>query len=162
MTYRKDLERFTICTVGELRTALSDPALLDEYELMANSVGNLAVSEWGKSSSHPDGSRYYIGYVDMANGEVHIKPGSRTGDERPGHPEQNMSSNLMDEIDIRQALGYLQRVAEAHERLVAAIEAHVAADPLRMIQEALEADERATAPQNDEDAAMAAYVESLR
>jgi len=65
----------------------------------------------------------------------------------------------------RDVVAQLRRIAKAQERTADALEATVAADPLAMIQEALEAEERATGAQDEPDgqgAAIAAYVASLR
>ena len=71
----------------------------------------------------------------------------------------------MDDKMGRDVLTQLRRMVKAQERTADALEAANAADPLAMIQEALEGGDDATAAQDEPDgqgAAIAAYVASLR
>lgn len=79
---------WTMTTVGDLRECLSE--LPDSYELIPNGLGNLAVFEWGESKYGPEGTRWYIGYIDIAKNRVYLKPKSRSGDS-PGYEEQSFT-----------------------------------------------------------------------
>jgi hypothetical protein len=71
-----------IPTVAALRLMLQE--LPDAYELMPNGIGNLSV--WRPTAT----SRYYIGYIDLATCEVHLKPDGKPGDtDIPGSADNN-------------------------------------------------------------------------
>lgn len=80
--FRKDVDIWTLITVGQLREILNSAEIPDSFELMPNGVGNIAICEG-------DG-RQYIGFIDMATGEVHMRRGARHDDglPTPGRPDQ--------------------------------------------------------------------------
>jgi len=61
----------------------------DDWELTPNTRGNLAVFEFGPTADGQRETRWYIGFVNMVTGEIHVTPGARPGDDRPGDPQEN-------------------------------------------------------------------------
>ena len=65
-------------TVATLRNLLLKAELPDEWELWPNQWGNFAIYQMGESIQRPgEEMRWYIGYIDLHTGEVHVKPGVR-------------------------------------------------------------------------------------
>ena len=77
---------FIFRDVASLRRALRE--IPDDWEIFPNTQGNLALCEPGLTTDGQRETRWYVGYIDMATGDVHVQPGARKGDMPPGDPEQ--------------------------------------------------------------------------
>ena len=95
--WRKDLEQWAITTVGDLRRCLAE--LPDDLELHPNGLGNLSVWEVEGPPKRADHMRYYIGYIDLALGQVFLKPGNRPPSKAPGHDTQSWIGNQGTEVE---------------------------------------------------------------
>jgi hypothetical protein len=80
---RGDVDEWVSPSIGWFRQALYDPRLDPNWMLHPNVIGNMAiVADDGK----PDGSAWYIGYIDVVTGKVNLW----SGDE---NDEQAMADN---------------------------------------------------------------------
>jgi hypothetical protein len=86
--FRKDIGKgeWLISNVGMLRDLLTKAEIPDHWEIMPNGIGNLALCEPEWRGDH--WTRWYIGYIDMATGEMFVNPGACEKDDRPGYPDQ--------------------------------------------------------------------------
>lgn len=75
-------------TVGDLRDALIGSELPDDWELIPNGLGNLAICEPEYGADGEWKGRWYVGYIDIPAGKVFMRRGARRPEQAPGHPEQ--------------------------------------------------------------------------
>lgn len=103
IVFRNDVDSFNFGLTGELVTALA--SLPDNCEVWVNDFGNLAIAQWqatDRSTDNPDKvrdtSRYYVGYYDMVQGQLHVALNTRYNDTPPppGHPAQSWMNKTSD------------------------------------------------------------------
>lgn len=112
--YRRDAERWGFTTVGELIRALQKAEVPADYELYPTASGNLAICEPGRHGDQE--TRWYVGYLDLATGEVQYRPGARPDDGQPipGAATENPFREPVGVVYVSLPIGVLDAAAEVN------------------------------------------------
>lgn len=87
LIYRRDKGEWVNPSIGWMRQALYDPRLDPEWLLWPNLLGNLGicayVEKWEESTVEnvgmvDHGTSWYIGYIDVVTGKVHLWDGDES------------------------------------------------------------------------------------
>lgn len=78
--YRRDQKEWVNPSIGWMRQALYDPRLNPEWLIWPNMLGNLGIcgyeAKWVNGYDH--GTSWYIGYIDVVTGKVHLWDGDES------------------------------------------------------------------------------------